>query len=45
MKEGVRYGFYEIEREIPDLYPFWMGKVEFKLMRAPQASKRFQDML
>ena len=45
MSDGVRYGFFEIDKEIPDLYPYWMGKVDFKLKRAPQANKRFQDML
>ena len=45
MKTGVRFGLYEIKDEIPDMYPYWLGKVDFKLLRAPQASKRFQDML
>ena len=42
---GVQYGMYETEREIPDLYPFWMGRVDFRLRRAPQANKRFMDLL
>ena len=44
-KTGVTFGFYEVDKEIPDLYPYWMGTVEFKLLRAPHASKRFNDML
>ena len=45
MNEGVHYGFYEIDNEIPDMYPYWMGQVDFRLLRAPQANKRFNDML
>lgn len=45
MAYGIRYGLYEIKDEIPDLYPFWMGKVDFRLRRAPQANKRFVDLL
>ena len=45
LSDGVQFGFLEIDKEIPDLYPFWMGKVDFKLRRAPHANKRFQDML
>lgn len=45
MTAGVKFGFYEIDKEIPDLYPYWIGKVDFTLRRAPQASKRFLDML
>ena len=42
---GVQYGMYESNKEIPDLYPFWMGRVDFRLRRAAQANKRFLDML
>ena len=42
---GVQYGMYESNKEIPDLYPFWMGRVDFRVRRATQANKRFQDML
>ena len=42
---GVQFGFYEIDKEIPDLYPYWMGKVDFKLRRGTHLSKRFEGML
>lgn len=42
---GVQFGMYESDREIPDLYPFWMGRVDFRLRRATQANKRFNNML
>ena len=45
MNTGVEYGLYEIDGEIPDMFPYWIGKVDFTLIRAPQANKRFQDML
>lgn len=45
MSAGVQYGFYEIDKEIPDLYPYWMGKVDFKLRRGTHLSKRFEDLL
>mgnify|MGYP007056205481 CR=1 FL=1 len=42
---GVRYGFYEIDRQIPDMYPYWMGQVDFELRRLPHANKRFNTLL
>ena len=45
MKQGVSFGLYEIEKEIPDLYPYWMGTVEFKLVKAPHSNKRFKHLL
>lgn len=45
LETGVKFGFYEIEKEIPDLYPYWMGTVDFKLLRAPHSNKRFRNML
>ncbi|MBQ9003986.1 MAG: hypothetical protein IJ087_19245 [Eggerthellaceae bacterium] len=45
MASGVEFGFYEIDKEIPDLYPYWIGRVDFKLRRSPQANKRFEALL
>lgn len=42
---GIRYGFLDIDGEIPDLYPFWFGKVDFRLLCGAPANKRFIGML
>ena len=42
---GIDYGLFDIKNEIPDLYPYWMGKVDFRLRRAPHANERFTDLL
>jgi len=45
MRSGVRYGFLDIDGEIPDLYPYWMGKVDFDLVASAPANKRFENLL
>lgn len=42
---GVRFGFYDIDGEIPDQYPYWVGKVDFALVCAPPATSRFENLL
>ena len=45
LARGVRFGYFDIDGEIPDLYPYWMGKVDFELAGAYPANKRFENLL
>ncbi|MBQ9000261.1 MAG: hypothetical protein IJ087_00210 [Eggerthellaceae bacterium] len=45
LSRGVQFGYFDIEGEIPDLYPYWMGKVDFELTGAYPANKRFENLL
>ncbi|MBQ9000545.1 MAG: hypothetical protein IJ087_01675 [Eggerthellaceae bacterium] len=45
LESGIRYGFLDVDGEIPDLYPFWFGKVDFRLLCGAPSNKRFVDML
>lgn len=45
LKTGVSYGLMEFDNEIPDLYPYWMGRVDFTLACGIPLNKRFNDML
>lgn len=45
MGTGIKYGLFDENGQIPDLYPFWMGKVDFRLRRAPHASNKFENLL
>lgn len=44
-ESGIRYGFLDIDGEIPDLHPFWFGRVDFRLVCGAPANKRFIGML
>ena len=42
---GIQYGYLDIDGEIPDLYPYWIGRVDFDLLGATPGSKRFNEYL